>query len=47
MIEVGNKIDLLEKDEFTKLAQNNPDHLFISVTEKINLPILAERIQDV
>lgn len=43
MIEVGNKIDLLDENELKEHSRSNPEHLFISVTEKINLPVLAER----
>ena len=43
MIEVGNKIDLIDGDRFKEFSAENPEHLFISVTERINLPLLAER----
>lgn len=43
MIEVGNKIDLIDQDTFKEFSDKHPEHLFISVTEKINLPLLAER----
>ena len=43
MIEVGNKIDLIDHDSFKEFSNKHPEHLFVSVTEKINLPLLAER----
>lgn len=46
MIEVGNKIDLLSKDRFEEFLNENSNHLFISVTNKTNLQVLADRIQE-
>lgn len=43
MIEIANKIDLLDEQKLKEFSAKNPSHLFISVTEKINLPILANR----
>lgn len=43
MIEVGNKVDLIDSESFKEFTDKHPEHLFISVTEKINLPLLAER----
>lgn len=43
MIEVGNKIDLLDEDQLNEMIEKDPKHLYISVTDKINLSILAQR----